>query len=180
MPLGKIPGVGKITLAKLNQLGLFSCEDVQQYNQHTFIQQFGKFGQVIWQCCHGIDERAVQTSRMRKSVGVERTLVADISSMQDCLLVMQNLYAELEKRLTAIDPNMQIVKQGIKLKFSDFQQTTVEHKQYQYDQANFLPLLQEALTRQEGRGIRLVGLTLGLPESDERAEQLSFDWPVGQ
>ena len=176
LALGKIPGVGKVTLSKLNQLGLFCGEDVQQYDKNQFISHFGKFGQTLWQRCHGIDESTVNTERVRKSVGVERTLPKDIYTLDECMFVMQSLYDELALRLKRVDNKMQINRQGVKIKFADFQQTTVEHRQYQYDPSHFPPLLQEALLRQQSRGIRLIGLSVGLTTKNDINQQLSFEW----
>ena len=172
LALGKIPGVGRVTLSKLNQLGLYCGEDVQQFDKDEFIRLFGKFGEVLWQRCHAIDEREVMVERIRKSVGVERTLASNIYTKQECLAVMQSLFAELETRLQQVDPQMRITRQGIKIKFTDFQQTTVEHRQYVYHSKNFNLLLEEALLRQQARGIRLIGISVGLANKEEVNQQL--------
>lgn len=74
LPLGKIPGVGKVSAAKLEAMGLRTCEDVQKYDLAMLLKRFGKFGRVLWERSQGIDERDVNNDRLRKSVGVERTL----------------------------------------------------------------------------------------------------------
>ncbi|WP_102389704.1 DNA polymerase IV [Enterovibrio norvegicus] len=177
LPLEKIPGVGKVTLAKLHEMGLYKGEDVQAYDKNTLLSRFGKFGQSLWNRCHGIDEREVETHRVRKSVGVERTLPEDIQTESQCMDVMTSLYEELETRLKRVCPDLLIARQGVKLKFSDFQQTTVEHRQWKYDEDAFPELLVEALSRQNGRGVRLVGLSVGLiAPDDSKVSQLSFDW----
>lgn len=177
LSLGKIPGVGKVTLAKLHQMGLYTGADIQAYDKHTLLRRFGKFGHSLWQRCHGIDERSVNPERVRKSVGVERTLSSDIYLRSDCVEVMASLYDELLIRLKRVSPQLMIQRQGIKLKFSDFQQTTVEHKKDQLTYHFFESLLDEALTRQQGRGIRLIGLMVGLRSKFESQDiQLSFDF----
>ncbi|STO58210.1 DNA polymerase IV [Grimontia hollisae] len=177
LPLEKIPGVGKVTLGKLHQLGLYRGEDVQRFDKHVLLQRFGKFGQTLWKRCHGIDDRDIETERVRKSLGVERTLPEDLQTEDECLEVMVSLFGELEARLKRVSPNMEIARQGVKLKFSDFQQTTVEHRQWRYDNAMFPVLLREALARQQGRGIRLIGLSVGLKsEEKDKPSQLSFEW----
>lgn len=177
LPLEKIPGVGKVTLEKLHQLGLYVGGDVQQYDRNSLLQKFGKLGYSLWRRCHGIDERHVESERVRKSVGVEFTLAQDILTYDQCMEVMVSLYAEMERRLKRVCPSMEIARQGVKLKFSDFQQTTVEHRQWQYQQGYFPALLKEALTRQQGRGVRLIGLHVGLKTDETRdIAQLSFDW----
>ncbi|MDO6544271.1 DNA polymerase IV [Photobacterium sanguinicancri] len=175
LKLEKIPGVGKVTIQKLHDKGMYTGKDVQAYDRHLLLQQFGKFGQSLWSRAHGIDEREVVVERQRKSVGVERTFSVNISEYQECWQVIETLYPELEKRLVKVRPELNIAKQGVKIKFADFQQTTVEHVQAVLDKAQFVGLLQEALTRQQGREIRLIGLSVGL-ETGTKAQQLSFDW----
>tara|TARA_R110000751_G_scaffold116604_2_gene216507 strand:+ start:278574 stop:279611 length:1038 start_codon:yes stop_codon:yes gene_type:complete len=174
LPLGKIPGVGKVTLSKLNNIGLYTCADVRQFPFEDLIKRFGKFGAIIWDRSHGLDDRNLSLSRQRKSVGVERTLAEDIHTEADCIKMLNNLFPLLEKRLNKTKTPIQ--SQGIKLKFSDFQQTTVEHKCQQLNQDYFLELLTEGLSRQANRGIRLVGLHVGLADSNE-SQQLVFSFP---
>ena len=173
LPLGKIPGVGKVTLAKLNNIGLYSCADVRQFSFEKLIKRFGKFGSVIWDRSHGIDDRNLSLTRQRKSVGVERTLAEDIHTLDECIKMIDSLFPLLEQRLNKSQANIQ--SQGIKLKFSDFQQTTVEHKCQLLDKSYFLTLLTEGLSRRANRGIRLVGLHVALAET-ENNEQLAFSF----
>ena len=124
LPLGKIPGVGKVSAAKLEQMGLRTCEDVQNSDLATLLKRFGKFGRVLWERSQGIDERDVNSERLRKSVGVERTLMEDIHEWAECEAIIERLYPELERRLANVKPDLLIARQGVKLKFNDFQQTT--------------------------------------------------------
>lgn len=177
LPLEKIPGVGKVTLTKLHSMGLYQGQDVQLMRQKILVERFGKFGQILWLRCHGIDEREVETERMRKSVAVEKTLVEDIRTKQQCIAVMNHLYDELEVRLKRACPDGFIAKQGVKIKFSDFQQTTTELKQHNYDRHVFTYLLEKAFSRRQNRAIRLIGLSVGLKKTNEKTlDQLSFQW----
>jgi DNA polymerase-4 len=173
LSLKKIPGVGKVTLQKLNNLGLYTCEDVRGYELEQLINRFGKFGPVIWQRSHGIDERELSVDRKRKSVGVETTLAEDIYTEVACWQVIEKLFPKLEQRLNKSQPDMRIQNLGIKLKFSDFQQTTIEHKWPRLDNSQFRALLQQVLTRRDNRGIRLVGLHVTLP-TDMQSKQLEL------
>lgn len=173
LPLGKIPGVGKVTVQKLHNLGLYTCADVRQYPLEQLIKRFGKFGPVIWNRSHAIDDRDLSLSRERKSVGVERTVAEDLASKEECFEMLEKLYPKLEERLSNARSNMRIQSQGVKLKFSDFQQTTVEHRCKELNKAYFVELLDEAYSRKADRGIRLVGLHVGLPNNAD-SFQLTF------
>lgn len=175
LKLGKIPGVGKVTLAKLNDMGLYTCADVRDFPFEDLIKRFGKFGPVIWARSHGEDDRELSTQRQRKSVGVERTMPEDIFTEQDCAKMIDNLFPKLQERLKKSSPSLEIQSQGIKLKFADFQQTTVEHKYQKLNKDYFFELLAEGLARQNKRGIRLVGLHVGLVDK-QTLQQLNFSF----
>lgn len=168
--LEKIPGVGKVTIEKLHQAGLYTCLDVRQYNYRDLLGQFGLLGASLWKKSHGIDNREVVVERNRKSVGVERTFSENISTFEQCWQVIeQKLYPELSNRLIKASPSKAIIKQGIKVKFADFQQTTIEHNTQLFKLDDYKELLEKVLTRQKGREIRLLGVNVMLkPEELER------------
>lgn len=164
LPLGKIPGVGKVSAAKLETLGLRTCEDVQNSDLAMLLKRFGKFGRVLWERSQGIDERQISNDRLRKSVGVERTLIEDIHDWEACeAIINQQLYPELERRLLKIKPDLLIARQGVKLKFADFQLTTQEHVWPRLNKDDLLATARKTWDeRRGGRGVRLVGLHVTL------------------
>ncbi|QUY49256.1 DNA polymerase IV [Serratia plymuthica] len=177
LPLSKIPGVGKVTAKRLEDVGLITCADVQQYDLALLLKRFGKFGRVLWERCQGIDLRAVSSERLRKSVGVERTLAEDIHDWEDCeALIVDKLYPELEMRLRKVKPDLHIARQGVKLKFQDFQQTTQEHVWPVLNKDDLLNVARQAWReRREGRGVRLVGLHVTLLDP-QLERQLLLPW----
>lgn len=177
LPLSKIPGVGKVTAKRLEEVGLITCADVQQYDLALLLKRFGKFGRVLWERCQGIDLRDVSPERLRKSVGVERTLAEDIHDWEDCeALIVDKLYPELEMRLRKVKPDLHIARQGVKLKFQDFQQTTQEHVWPVLNKEDLLNVARQAWReRREGRGVRLVGLHVTLLDP-QLERQLLLPW----
>lgn len=91
LPLAKIPGVGKVSAAKLEAMGLRTCGDVQKCDLVTLLKRFGKFGRILWERSQGIDERDVNSERLRKSVGVERTMAEDIHHWSECEAIIERL-----------------------------------------------------------------------------------------
>lgn len=163
LPLGKIPGVGKVTVAKLETLGLRTCADVQNADLAMLLKRFGKFGRVLWERSQGIDEREISNDRQRKSVGVERTLAEDIHEWHECEEIIDRLYPELERRLAKERADLRIARQGIKLKFNDFQLTTQEHVWPKLNKEDLIATARKTWEeRRGGRGVRLVGLHVTL------------------
>ena len=139
------------------------CEDIKHADYRELLRKFGRQGESLWKRSHGIDERDVVVERERKSVGVERTFSQNISSYEECWQVIEEkLFPELEVRLAKASPDKAIIKQGIKVKFADFQLTTIEHIYPQLELDDFRQLLRDVLKRQNGREIRLLGLNVML------------------
>ena len=86
---------------------------------------------------------------------------------------MPGLIQELSLRLSRSAKDRQIHKQVVKLKFSDFKQTTIEHRSDEVSVVMFYELLAEAMARQEGRGIRLLGVSVGLADQCSDREPFS-------
>ena len=174
LPLEKIPGVGKVSLEKLNQAGYFHCEDVKNSNYIELLRRFGRLGESLWKRSHGIDNRQVVVERERKSVGVERTFSQNIATYEQCWDVIEHkLFPELRTRLERGYSKREIIKQGIKVKFADFQLTTIEHGHAELELEDFKQLLVDVLKRQKGREIRLLGLNVML-KPEQQSRQLSF------
>ncbi len=177
MPLNKIPGVGKVTFEKLQLQNFHTGSDIVASDENKLIAKFGKLGHLLWQRCHGIDQREVVTSRLRKSVGVERTFgsdIKDIDTLQDILANV--LLPELKKRAQPHLIDRDIQKIGIKVKFDDFVQTTKEMSFSDFDHDLFSQLLVEAYARGNGRKVRLLGAHVGLHQEKKSAQQSSFSW----
>ncbi|MGO1298626.1 MAG: DinB/UmuC family translesion DNA polymerase, partial [Vibrio sp.] len=174
LPLEVIPGIGKVSLEKLHRAGFYLCEDIKNTDYRDLLIRFGRQGASLWQKSHGIDPREVIVERERKSVGVERTFSQNIMTYEQCWAVIENkLFPELDQRLTKASAKRAIIKQGIKVKFADFQLTTIEHLHQELELDDFRELLREVLKRQNGREIRLLGLSVML-KPQLPVEQLSF------
>lgn len=175
LELRKIPGVGKVTQAKLKNLGFRTCGDVRKADERYLIDSFGKYGHILWDRCHGIDNRDVEVSRIRKSVGVERTFENDIADKGELVRIIQeNLLPELERRSAPYLKIRKMNKLGVKVKFGDFQQTTKEQKSESIDINILAQLLKEALERGQGKAVRLLGVHIGLDAPNQNIEQLRF------
>lgn len=167
LPLKKIPGVGVVTNEKLKQLGFQTCLDIQQSEPHFIFQQFGKLGQRLWDFAHGIDTREVNVNRPRKSLAVENTLLTDIDTLLEAQPIIEELFQKLIFRIQrnwADHSLAEFKKLGIKLKFDDFSQTTLERTTNGLNIQNFFTLLEQIWQRKNGRKVRLIGLNVQFPE----------------
>jgi len=163
LPLAKIPGVGKVTAARLEAVGLHTCADVQRADLGMLLKRFGKLGRILYERSQGIDNREVNNNRLRKSIGVERTLADDIHHWHECEEIIEQLFPELERRLAKERADLRIARQGVKLKFNDFQLTTQEHVWPKLNKADLIATAHKTWQeRRAQRGVRLVGLHVTL------------------
>jgi DNA polymerase IV len=174
LALSRISGIGGKTAERLAALGLHTCADVQQFPRRQLLHQFGKTGLMLLERAYGMDDRPLNTSRERKSVGVETTLPVDILSEEQGHAMLPELLAELSKRLQRREWQGKIARQGVKIKFSDFHQTTVERSISSFTPQLYDELLHEAWLRGGGKPVRLVGISVGLPAA-ENSLQLALD-----
>jgi DNA polymerase-4 len=164
LPVKKLFGVGKVTAAKLHALGVNDCQDLRSWALNDLQQQFGKFGNNLYQLCRGIDHRQVSPDQERKSVSVEETYVHDLPDLAACRAEMAALYELLAARTKRVGAEAFIQKLYVKIRFDDFSKTTVECRGSALDEAVFAQLLETGYLRRR-RPVRLLGLGARVNES---------------
>jgi DNA polymerase-4 len=124
LPVGNLPGVGKVTEEKLIQLGLKVVGDIRAYGVVPLENRFGRWGTRLHQLAHGLDESEVVPNRPTKSVSAEDTFGTDMV-LRGTIPILTDLAervwesAEEEER-----PARTVV---LKLKTSDFRILTRSH-----------------------------------------------------
>jgi len=78
LPIGRIPGVGKVTEQQLLDVGIKTVGDVQEMDVETLEARFGRYGLRLHELSRGIDHSPVVPNRVRKSISAEDTFPEDI------------------------------------------------------------------------------------------------------
>lgn len=172
LPVKKLFGVGKVTAAKLNRLGAQTCADLRGWTMDSLQQHFGSFGARLYDLCRGIDYREVNPERERKSVSTEETYTPDVPDLDACLALLPELYEHLLGRIKRAGAEKFINKLFIKIKFADFQRTTVECVGYAPNMETYRRLMETGWLR-ASRPVRLLGVGVRLSDT-ENVEQLSL------
>ena len=172
LPVGKLFGVGKVTAAKLNQLGAQTCADLRQWTAQELQHHFGVFGLRLHDLCRGDDKRVVSSSQERKSVSVEETYTPDLPDLAACLALVPELVASLAARVKRCEAEKHIQKLYVKLRFADFHHTTVECVGTAIQLAQFAKLMETGYLR-GNQAVRLLGVGVRLGEAS-KLEQLSL------
>jgi len=78
LPVGRLPGVGKVTGEKLAKLGAQTVEDLRKLDLPALEQNFGRYGFRLHELARGIDESPVVPDRPTQSISVEDTFEQDL------------------------------------------------------------------------------------------------------
>ena len=78
LPVGRLPGVGKVTEERLAQLGIATVGDVRGWDVAALEQQLGRWGRRLHELSHGIDENPVQPERPTLQISSEDTFEHDL------------------------------------------------------------------------------------------------------
>ncbi|MES2221557.1 MAG: DNA polymerase IV [Acidobacteriota bacterium] len=81
LPVGRIPGVGRVTESRMNALGIATVGDLYALDLPTLENHFGSYGLRLYQLSRGIDENPVVPNRVSKSISAEDTFPEDIPLM---------------------------------------------------------------------------------------------------
>ena len=173
LPVKKLYGVGPVTAAKLQRLGIERCDALQQWPLGTLLREFGSFGERLWQLARGVDERAVVVDSKRQSVSVEHTFDQDLPDLAHCLAQLPELLAQLARRTARLDERYLAGKPFVKIKFHDFSQTTLEQSGAGLELDSYARLLSAAFAR-GAKPVRLLGVGIRLQERSALCEQLSL------
>jgi DNA polymerase-4 len=77
LPVGRIPGVGKVTDAQLAALGIRTIGELREHSAAALERRFGSYGQRLHELARGIDDRPVQPNQPTQSISAEDTFERD-------------------------------------------------------------------------------------------------------
>lgn len=180
LPIEKFFGVGKVTAKKMHSKGIFNGKNLKQHSLPTLTRWFGKSGNYYYNVARGIDNRNVNPTRIRKSLGAERTYTFDINTKEEMTANIEHIADILIKRIEKSGGAGKSLT--LKIKYSDFKQITRSKT------------LTEALTNQQiknvaiellevipqiEKGVRLIGLQISNFEQENKdifLGQLEFEF----
>src|SRR5579872_899433 len=79
LPVGRLPGVGKVNEEKLVKLGIKTVGDLRSLELPRLEQEFGRYGVRLYELARGIDENPVVPDRPTQSISAEDTFERDVS-----------------------------------------------------------------------------------------------------
>ncbi|MEM9207986.1 MAG: DNA polymerase IV [Pseudomonadota bacterium] len=118
LPAAVIPGIGRVTLQKLQNAGIETIRDLRTAADGTLRQLFGRYAHRMRDRASGIDDRPVASARVDKSISAEQTFGDDI---RDVAALDAKLLALTERVATRIRAKeLAAGKITIKIRQADF------------------------------------------------------------
>jgi len=78
LPVGRLPGVGKVTEEKLKAFDVHTIADLRQLDVTVLESHFGRYGVRLYELARGIDESRVVPDRPTRSISSEDTFERDV------------------------------------------------------------------------------------------------------
>lgn len=118
LPIGRFHGIGKATEKRMNYLGIRNGKDLKERTLKELIKHFGKIANFYYLIVRGIDNRQVTTSRVRKSLGCERTFSKDISDVEEMLEIIKTISKKISIKM--LEKKFKAKTLTVKIKYANF------------------------------------------------------------
>lgn len=176
LPVKAIWGVGPVTAAKMESLGILTGKDLRAKDLNFLVEHFGKFGLSYYNFARGIDDRPVNPHHVRKQVSAEITLSKDEGNLNTLESILSNLADRLIQRLQK--NNFQGLSLTLKVRFHDFKTITRTESSDKVfiDKSRIVETADRLLEKVDlkGRTVRLLGLSVSNRLEEDTESLLDF------
>lgn len=159
----KFYGVGPVTARRMHELGIRTGKEIRACTEKTLLSHFGKAGRYYYRMVRCEDDRPVQTHRIRKSLGAERTFEEDISDLDELRIRLRRVTETVANRME--DAGILAHTVTLKIKYFDFQVVTRQTTSRdilsnQTELYEIVDLLLHNAPEPPTRPVRLIGVTV--------------------
>jgi len=176
LDVAKFYGVGKVTAAKMYNLGIFQGKDLKKKSLEFLTEHFKKSGSYYYDIVRGIHHSKVKPDRIRKSIAAERTFMDNLTSEVFMLEKLNDIAEELERRLKKSKISGKTVT--LKIKYSDFT-TQTRSKTLPYfitDKTLLLDTVKKLLYQDKMQNsVRLLGISVTNLNTDTKKKEKVID-----
>jgi len=181
LEIEKFHGIGKATAEKMHSLGIRTGRDLKRMELNVLMKHFGTTGKYYYEIVRGIDRRRVTISRVRRSLGKERTFSRDIYNLEEMIRVLISLVADVSEELKTSNIKGKTIT--LKIKYNDFTQHTRSFTRQIY--VSDAGILTDTVVRLleinyiRNRGVRLLGISvsnLNTEQQPDKTEQQLLDF----
>lgn len=162
LPIEKFHGIGKKTVPRMHELGIYTGADLYEMSEMALIRAFGKMGYSLYRKVRGIHDSPVSVTRERKSVGKEHTYGNPLTTEEQVVSQLRSIAGEVAEALKRTQRHGKTVV--LKVRYTDYSTITkrvtlpvyVHKKEQLFSEAS---LIWEEVLGLE-KGIRLLGITV--------------------
>lgn len=162
LPIEKFHGIGKKTVPRMHELGIYTGADLYEMSEMALIRAFGKMGYSLYRKVRGIHDSPVSVTRERKSVGKENTYGNPLTTEEQVVSQLRSIAEEVAEALKRTQKHGKTVV--LKVRYTDYSTITkrvtlpvyVHKKEQLFSEAS---LIWEEVLGLE-KGIRLLGITV--------------------
>jgi DNA polymerase-4 len=122
LPIGKIPGIGKVTEQKMHKYDIFTGGDLKAKSRDFMHKHFGKVGIYFHRQVHLEYFSEVTPVRERKSIGAERTFRSDFTDISEMEQALSQIADKVASRMEKKDVAGKTIT--LKIKYFDFDMNT--------------------------------------------------------
>ena len=169
LSVNKFYGVGKVTAAKMNNIGIFKGLDLKNKSLEELIRLFGKSGKFYYNIVRGVHNSLVKPNRVRKSIAAERTFSKNISSEVFMLERLDKIAEELEKRMMKSKTKGKTIT--LKIKYSDFTQQTRSKtiQNFMQTKDEIMHIVKELVYQEKFKNsVRLLGISFSNLDTEKK------------
>ncbi len=181
LPVEDLWGIGPKTKERMHALQVFTVGQLHNVSLSQLKFEFGKMGQLYYNYARGIDERPVETNRIRKSISCEKTFLTDIDKKSAAIIQLYHAVIELVERIAKHHFEGRTLT--LKVKFADFTQVTrsITQAKVLRDKHDILPLAKLLLAKVDynNHPMRLLGLGVSRDETDH-TQDVASQWHMGE
>jgi len=168
LPVGRLPGVGKVTEEKLAKLRIQTVGELRDLDLSMLEQQFGRYGVRLHELARGIDENEVVPDRPTQSISVEDTFEHDVPLAE----IEPKIRRLTEKLWSASRKEPRMARTVVlKLKTSEFKILTRSHTPSSEELTEIALKLQGRVDLGPKQLFRLVGV--GLSNFEKSRDELA-------
>ncbi len=184
LPVERLWGVGKVTSAKLRNLGITRVEQVARIPPTILVSIVGRAaGLHLHALAHNKDPRVVETGRRRRSVGAQSALGRRRRSTAEIDTILVGLVDRVTRRLRKGERVARTVV--LRFRFDDFTRATRSHTIPDSTAATSTlletarALLRDAQPMIREKGLTLIGISVMNLDDDDTAQQMLLPFDRG-
>ena len=174
LSIRRFHGIGPVTAAKMEGLGIFSGADLAAKDPMWLAEHFGNSAEWLYNLARGIDHRRVKSNRPLKSLGGERTFFNDLVTDTEIREALAHVCTVVWDRAAKKGARGRTVT--LKLRYADFRTITRAKSVPSpiLDGASLLAAVEAILAPllPTEQGIRLLGVTLSKFEGEEEEDEV--------